>query len=257
MERFHELSRRLFLWELGKGAVAVAVLGTALACGDNGDDPPAQTSDTDNQPESETDGGAGGDELVWKRVALGPVSAYVLARGREAAIVDTGLEGSEAGIGEAVTAAGLAWADVRHVIVTHKHPDHAGSLAGVLAAATGATAWAGEADIAAIQSPRPLEIAADGADIFGLQIVATPGHTPGHICVLDPGARLLVAGDALTNPPEGVAPPNAQYTEDMPTANASIKKLAGLGLDTVLFGHGDPIEGGAQRALETLAATLS
>ena len=259
MTRRHELSRRLFLFELGKGAVAAVVLGAGVACAgdDNVDDGSAQphtTDETHSQTATETAGGTTG--LVWKRAALGSVSAYVLARGREAAIVDTGLEGSEAQIGDAVAAAGLAWTDVRHVIVTHKHPDHAGSLPAVLEAATNATVWAGPADIAAIRSPRPIDAAADGAEIFGLRIVATPGHTPGHISVLDAGARVLVSGDAVNGTGDGVAGPNPQYTEDMATAQESAKQLAALDVDTILFGHGDPIEGGARQALEELAATL-
>ena len=145
MGRVHELSRRLFLCELGKGAVAAVVLGAGAACVED-------REDTAIDPERV--GAEDGGGLVWQRAALGSVSAYVLARGRQAAIVDTGLKGSEAKIGDAVKAAGLEWADVRHVIVTHKHPDHAGSLAAVLAAASNATVSAGEADIGAIQGER-------------------------------------------------------------------------------------------------------
>jgi glyoxylase-like metal-dependent hydrolase (beta-lactamase superfamily II) len=247
MARVHELSRRLFLCELGKGSVAAVVLGAGVACADDRED----TSIDPNRIGAED-----GPDLVWHRAALGSVSAYVLVRGRQAAIVDTGLKGSEAKIGDAVKAAGLDWPDVRHVIVTHKHPDHAGSLAAVLAAATSATVSAGEADIAAIQSPRPLEAVADGAEIFGLQIVATPGHTPGHISVFDAGAHVLVTGDAVNGSGADVNGPNPQYTEDMAKANESAKKLAALDVDTILFGHGDPIKGGARQALEKLAKTL-
>lgn len=256
--RLERLTRRLFLWELGKGALALAVLGSAaVACGDDDDDATPATEGPDDdeaQPQKETP--AQPDGLVWKRASLGFVSAYVLVRGKEAAVVDTGTDAGEPAVAEALAAANLAWGDVRHVILTHKHPDHAGGLAGVLGSASGATAWAGEADIAAIQSPRPLQVAADGADIFGLRVVATPGHTPGHICVLDPQSRLLVTGDAVTAEDGVINPPGEQYTEDMPGAHASIRKLAGLDFDTVLFGHGDPIEGGARKAMETLAEGL-
>ena len=248
MGRVHELSRRLFLCELGKGTVAAVVLGAGAAC--SGED----REDTAIDPERV--GAEDGGGLVWHRAALGSVSAYVLARGRQAAIVDTGLKGSEGGIRDAVKAAGLDWPDVRHVIVTHKHPDHAGSLAAVLAAASNATVAAGEADIAAIQSPRPIDAVADGAEIFGLQIVATPGHTAGHISVFDAGAHVLVTGDAVNGSGDGVAGPNPQYTEDIAKANESAKKLAALDVDTILFGHGTPIEGGARQALEKLAMTL-
>ncbi|HYH51241.1 MAG TPA: MBL fold metallo-hydrolase [Acidimicrobiia bacterium] len=256
MARLHQLNRRLFLWEVGKGAVALAVLGAGVACSGDDDPAPVTSPGEHDGVTGSSEAAAGDDRLVWKRAALGVVSAYVLVRGREAAIVDTGLQGSERQIGDAVTAAGRSWGDVRHVIVTHKHPDHAGSLAAVLGAASNATAWAGEADIASIESPRPLEAAADGAEVFGLRIVATPGHTPGHISVFDPGAKLLVSGDAINNGPDGVAGPNPQYTADMPTAKASVKKLAGLPFETILFGHGDPVQNAGRASVERLATTL-
>ena len=65
--------------------------------------------------------------LAWSRVDLGFVSAYVLVRGNEAAVVDTGVGGSADQIGAVLDDAGPGWAGVRHVVLTHKHPDHAGS----------------------------------------------------------------------------------------------------------------------------------
>ncbi len=117
-------------------------------------------------------------------------------RGRRS-IVDTGVAGSEGAIHEAITAAGLDWAQVGHVILTHKHADHAGSIGAVLGAATAATGYAGEADLPSITSPRPLTSVKDGDMVFGLRIVATPGHTIGHVAVLDEAGGILVAGDAL------------------------------------------------------------
>jgi hypothetical protein len=59
-----------------------------------------------------------------------------------------GLPGSEGTIHEALMAAGLDWKDVGHVILTHKHGDHAAASTRILAAASGATRYAGEADLA-------------------------------------------------------------------------------------------------------------
>jgi glyoxylase-like metal-dependent hydrolase (beta-lactamase superfamily II) len=42
-----------------------------------------------------------------------------------------------------------------------------------------------------------LQVAADGQNIFGLQIVATPDHTTGQIPVYDPAASVFITGDAL------------------------------------------------------------
>jgi glyoxylase-like metal-dependent hydrolase (beta-lactamase superfamily II) len=191
----------------------------------------------------------------WTRVNLGFVSAYVLVRNGEAAVVDTGVAGSADAIEASLNGIGLGWDAVGHVIITHRHPDHAGSAADVLDRTPDATGYAGAADIPAISVPRPLTAVADGDKIFDLTIVATPGHTAGHVCVLDPVARLLVAGDALNNK-SGLAGSSPQNTDDPVAAKASVVKLAGLSFDTVLFGHGEPIEGGASGQVAKLAATL-
>ena len=133
------------------------------------------------------------------RVNLGFVNAYVLIRGKEAAVVDTGTPNNASKIADVVRTAGLGWDAVHHVILTHYHPDHIGSVGEVLAAAAKATAYAGAADIPQIKSPRPLKAVGDNDEVFGLRVIATPGHTPGHVCVFDPAGSLLILGDAMNN----------------------------------------------------------
>jgi glyoxylase-like metal-dependent hydrolase (beta-lactamase superfamily II) len=142
------------------------------------------------------------------------------------------------------------------VILTHHHSDHVGSTGEVLEAAPKAVVYAGAADIPQIKSPRPLKAVADGDEVFGLRIIGTPGHTPGHICVLDPVGALLVVGDAMVNMQNTLTGSHPQYTADMVQANQSVKKLATLKFDKAVFGHGDPIEQGAAAAIAKLAATL-
>ena len=223
MLRTRRLSRRMFLTDLGRGTVAIAIVSgvgsLAAACNDDDDDalaadspaatetPSTATATATETPSTPTSGTAaeGGGAPSLHRVSLGFVSAYVLARDGRAAVVDTGLAGSTPDIADALTAAGVGWGAVGDVIVTHLHPDHAGGLAEVLALAPSATAYAGEADIGGITSPRPLVAVGDGDEVFGLQIVATPGHTAGHVAVLDPVGGLLVAGDALVGNAGGSA----------------------------------------------------
>lgn len=200
-------------------------------------------------------GGGSAEGLKWSRVDLGFVAAYVLVRGREAAIVDTGVEGSADAIAEVVEKAGPGWAGVRHVILTHKHPDHAGSVGEVLDAATRAKGYVGAADLPEVDAPRTLTPLRDGDDVFGLRMVATPGHTLGHMAVFDGDNRVLVAGDALTNT-DGLAGSNPQFTEDEKAAAASVRKLARLSPRTILVGHGDPILKDASAMLERLASSL-
>jgi glyoxylase-like metal-dependent hydrolase (beta-lactamase superfamily II) len=186
-------------------------------------------------------------------VDLGFVSAYVLVRSGEAAVVDTGVAGSEDDIEAALAATGLGWDAVGHVILTHLHGDHIGSATAVLTAAPDATGYAGAADIPGISVPRALTPVGDGDRVFDLRIVATPGHTPGHISVLDEVGGVLVAGDALTSAGGRAAGPDPQFTPDMATAGASVAKLGALTFETLLVGHGDPVTAGASAQVAELA----
>ena len=55
-----------------------------------------------------------------------------------------------------------------------------------------AVGYAGEPDIPGIPSPRTLVPVGDGDTVFGLEIIAAPGHTPGSIVVRDPAGGLMV-----------------------------------------------------------------
>ena len=275
MQTAIDLTRRSFLVHAGRGTIAIAVLGVA-GCGPSSIASAVPSSSS--QPEPSTSGdasastdpsaGATGDGgassppassaaggVTWQRANLGFVSAYVLVRAGEAAVVDTGVGGSEGTIHEALGAAGVDWADVGHVILTHKHGDHAGSVGAVLEAATSATGYAGEADLGAITAPRPLTAVEDGEMVFGLRVVTTPGHTMGHIAVLDEAGGILVAGDALGTSTGTLAGSNPSFTEDATAAKASVVKLGKLTFETLLVGHGEPILEGASAQVAALAAS--
>jgi glyoxylase-like metal-dependent hydrolase (beta-lactamase superfamily II) len=258
------IDRRRFLVRWGGGALGVAVLGlTACSRADESGEPASRERPEPSGPASSSSDSAGtptaaagaAPELAWSRVDLGFVAAYVLVRGREAAVVDTGVGGSADEIGAVLDEAGPGWVGVRHVVLTHKHPDHAGSLGDVLTRATRATAYAGAADLGDIASPRRLTSVADGDDVFGLQIVASPGHTRGHVAVFDGESGVLVAGDALTNT-DGLAGSNPQFTEDKAAAVDSVRRLAQLRPRMILVGHGEPVEKNAAAALDRLADSL-
>jgi glyoxylase-like metal-dependent hydrolase (beta-lactamase superfamily II) len=159
-------------------------------------------------------------------------------------------------ISDVVAAAGLRWEDIGDVILTHHHPDHAGSAADVMARATNATLWVSELDMPRIQVGYPMRAANEGDEICGLTVVATPGHTLGHISLVDQALGTLITGDAIVNIGGTLAGSPPMFTEDMTAAVASVRKLAGLGLDQVLFMHGEPIELGGAVALRQLAGSL-
>ena len=274
------LNRRNFLGTLAKGSAAVAVFGGALvACSDDsdtgqvGDSLPEDSSttgaatETTAPPQAESSSttaaaAPGLTAVTLERVSLGFVSAYVLARNGEAAIVDTGVAGSAGQIEAGLAALGLGWDSVGHVILTHLHGDHIGSIGDVMAAAPEATGYAGAADIPSIGSPRPLTAVGDGDTVFDLQIISTPGHTPGHISVLDPVGGFLVVGDAMNGGDAvgrdagTVAGANPQFTPDLIMADDSIRKLATHRFDAIYFGHGEPVVGAASQLVKVFADSL-
>ncbi len=269
--RVHRVGRRQFLSDLGRNTFAIAVLGgVAVAC--SGDDDPVDdvvdVVDGAVGPDGPSVAVAGGTSapapqpdpktLRWAQAALGSVSAYVLVRGNDAAVVDTGNAGSVDQIGAALATLNATFDDVRHVVLTHSHPDHIGSLPAVLDRAVGAAAYAGAEDIGNIAASVQIEAVGDGDDVFGLQVIGTPGHTPGSISVFDPGIGLLLAGDALNGNDDGTGllGPNERFTRDMDTANRSVSKLAGYEVEAVAMGHGRPVTSGAGHLLADLAAGI-
>lgn len=86
-----------------------------------------------------------------------------------------------------------------------------------------------------------------------LQVVWTPGHTQGHICLYDPGRRLLLSGDHVLDP----ITPNVSYARPglgnpLGAFLASLRKVAELDADLVLPAHGEPFRGLRRRVDELL-----
>lgn len=256
---------------MGKAGLAVLVLGTAAcATKSSGDDPTttagaagttggdSTATPTTTAESTSSTSAAPGSGSNFHRVNLGFVSAYILYRDGEAALVDTGVSGSAGAIEGALGEIGLGWDSVGHVVVTHHHPDHQGSLGAVLEQTDGAPWYAGAGDLGAVNASTEGTAVGDGESVFGLDIIETPGHTLGHIAVLDAAAGVLVAGDALngTGDGSGVAGANPDFSVDMEMANASVEKLGGFDYDVALFGHGEPLLESASSAVADLAANL-
>jgi glyoxylase-like metal-dependent hydrolase (beta-lactamase superfamily II) len=87
----------------------------------------------------------------------------------------------------------------------------------------------------------------------GIVVIHTPGHTPGHISLYLEQTKTLVAGDALNVADGRLVGPNPQVAEDPGRALASLAKLAGYEIETVICYHGGPFTGGANARIAELA----
>ena len=143
---------------------------------------------------------------------VGPLATNVHiladARTREAIAIDTAIP-SLPWIADELVAQG--WT-LRLIVSTHGHWDHTGDNARV-ADATGAEIAVHALDREALVHPTPLwapfeippsvpavELAEGGEVRFGeirLQVLHTPGHTPGSVCLQSVDEGLLFSGDTL------------------------------------------------------------
>ncbi len=131
------------------------------------------------------------------------------------------------------------------IFVTHHHPDHIGGV-DTIARELGLPVWA-HAETAARLPDTPVdrhlsdgeEIVLAGPDPTRLDVLHTPGHAPGHLCLHDRDRGVLVVGDMvasvgtiLIDPDEG----------DMAAYLRQLDRLASLGARLALPAHGDPID---------------
>ena len=200
-------------------------------------------------------------------------------------IVDTGVPGQIDLIEKALEAEGFALADIKHIVITHQDFDHIGSLH-PLKERTGAPVYALDIEVPYIEGrlrsvkyPSPERLAqmpefaaaleslqrstvdvqlTDGQTLdnsAGAQVVATPGHTLGHMSLYLPRTKTLIVGDAMVSDSGKLDGPMEQATPDMATAKQSVAKLAELDVDTILCYHGGLVTDDASGQLKQVAAS--
>jgi glyoxylase-like metal-dependent hydrolase (beta-lactamase superfamily II) len=140
------------------------------------------------------------------------VNAYLVREEDGFTLVDTGVARSGDGL---LAAAKQAGAPIRRIALTHGHGDHVGSLdqlksklgdeVEVLMSDVDARIHAGEKVVEGklTGSWPKLQTVPDvrlqpGDRVGSLEVVASPGHTPGHVAFLDTRDRTLIAGDVFT-----------------------------------------------------------
>ncbi|MGW7266131.1 MBL fold metallo-hydrolase [Streptomyces sp. NPDC054842] len=226
--------------------------------------------------------------LLMLRFPVG--QAYLWCDGDELTLIDAGPSGSAARITEAVAGTGRDVRDVRRIVLTHFHEDHADG-AGEFAALSGAAVLAHRLDARVVRGevpeprsvfedwerpiharasellpPRPgtpvrppgITEVADG-DVLdfggGAHVVHAPGHTDGSVALHLPEHGVLFTGDAVAASPVDGSVMLGVFNLDRSRAVASFQRLAALGTDVACFGHGDPVIGQASAAPRASAAT--
>ena len=158
---------------------------------------------------------------------------------------------------------GHGFEDVWAVLLTHQDGDHAAGLSTVVDRADPLVFAHPEAapyvdgrldpikgdDDGDRYPPVPVDVeVTDGTrfatDAGRMEVVHTPGHTPGHLSLYLPEAKLLVAADALTAPEGELAGPSEEFTLDVEEAVESVGRLADEDVERTLCYHGGVVEQG-------------
>ena len=214
-------------------------------------------------------------------IIRGLVNVYVLETDDGLAVLDTGFPNSTPKILNGVRALGHRPGDVRHILLTHAHPDHIGSVA-ALKRETGAMVWAHPVDAPIIEAGmgfRPVEaspglrnrivtrlllglvttVEPTRVDRFieegdsppflpDLVAIHAPGHCAGQIALhWRQHGGVLFTADTCVNQ-SGPKLPVA--VEDLTLARKSLMKLSKLDFEMMCFMHGRPITSGGDRIFQ-------
>ncbi len=176
------------------------------------------------------------------------IRAYLVPHDSGLVLVDTGMDQRGQAIDTALAEAGADWSDVSHIVITHGHPDHTGALNHARASSRGARVFASALE--RIDGTDPLS---DGEFVGGLKAFSTPGHTSGHMSLVDVDRGVVLVGDCLgvVNGELGRAP--ARFTSDAGEAEQSLHRLLDLRGSRMLFAHGPEISQPWQALDELLA----
>lgn len=200
------------------------------------------------------------------------VKAHAVLEDDGVTLIDTGYAGSLPRLTAALAELDRTVADIRRVICTHGHPDHAGGARALsdlgveilihpedaanldVTFATAIRKPSRGRFFAAMTPPLETFTPLHDGDVLpvlgGLEVIHTPGHTPGSVCLYAPQRGLLFVGDALQRRFGRVSAASHLYSDDAATARSSLQRLADLDVKTVIFSHYPPL---AEEPTATLA----
>jgi len=206
-------------------------------------------------------------------------NSYLIVEPKGLTIIDTGMPFSDRQTLKYITNLGRSAEEIKHILITHADLDHYGCLA-ALKEASGAHTYASqpEADAMAqgissrpvnssvgrfqafvirlmgkLLKPTPIqvdEILTDGQILpvlVGLQVVETPGHSPGHLSFYDPSVHVLFCGDSMKSNDKGLRTSRSRNNWNQALANESVKKLSMLGAQIVCPGHGPVVKDASRK----------
>jgi glyoxylase-like metal-dependent hydrolase (beta-lactamase superfamily II) len=208
------------------------------------------------------------------QIPLQIVNVFIVIIPTGLILIDTGPAGSKHLVFDAIKQIGFQPSDIKHIIVTHSHHDHSGSLAEIVSEVNAAVYMHPE-DAKLVQKGIAYRFQVKGTSMLfsiitlgsliklpyinikpvkeivhvydgdsipgsgGVRVIYAPGHWPGQIALFHPtNGGVIIAADAVENHNRLKLPPG--YL-DKDECLATIKKFFAFDFSIALFSHGEPI----------------
>src|SRR5216683_1887226 len=223
---------------------------------------------------------------LFQLTRLVAFNCYLVREDDGFTLIDTNMSGQAQAIIQGARKLGIP---IARILLTHAHVDHVGSLDALHDALPDVQVAISERDARFLTGDKSLDpsepqvrlrggypvcqtkptlLLHEGNRIGSLEVIATPGHTPGHIAFLDTRDRALIAGDAfqtqggvaVSGTFEWLFPLPALATWHKGLALESARKLLALQPSLLAVGHGRVLSNpqpAMQRAIRVMEQSLA
>ena len=194
-------------------------------------------------------------------------------------LIDTGLNTAPKKIVAAIKSLGKDPTDIRNILFTHSHADHSGGAAQIVEIVGTPQVFAHELEAGSFElgkvPPRDLTHLAGfffrfvpeqnfdpikvhqtlkDKDVLpfggGLEVIHTPGHTPGHVSFLHRPSSTLITGDSVFNFGFTLVWSISAFCTNFQQSKETALKFLDVDFETAAFTHGPHIQTGGKAALK-------
>ncbi len=226
---------------------------------------------------------AEGVDVLTLKSNFGTIYPVLIWDKKDVILVDAGFPMTIDVLGEEILKAGFGLDKITKIIFTHQDIDHIGCINELKEASPNITTFAHEEEVPYIQGDQtPIKLAkmtanydylpeeqkkfyeflksgfenrrtkidkvlVDGEVLpfcGGIEVIHTPGHTPGHICLYLKNSKVVIGGDGLNINENGqLVGAKPEHTENMEQALSSVKKIVNYDVETVVSYHSGIFKG--------------
>jgi len=220
------------------------------------------------------------------QINIGGTSVVLIENVEGPILVDAGFRWSVKALSASLNLFDYGLTDIKALLMTHFHPDHTGGASGLVENGVTETAIhkldapivSGKQNMPGLMVIPVLKLIAnpgmkylagnpvepttllEGGERLEfpipINVIHTPGHTPGSVCYHLPTEGVLIAGDALSRRFNRLNGPSKVWSQDWAQGIDSIHRLIGFDYDVVCLSHFKPVMENGKKVVKDLIDAL-